>query len=71
MRSIKLAQCGGRVLFSSLKKERIRNQVHPTRDKARADIFDYIAVFYNRARCHTHLDGMSPQAFEEAWSKQG
>ena len=32
--------------FSSLKKERIRNHVYHTRDKARADIFDYIEVFY-------------------------
>jgi putative transposase len=29
-------------LFSSLKKERICNHVCHTRDKARADIFDYI-----------------------------
>jgi putative transposase len=57
--------------FSSLKKERIRNHVYHTRDKARADIFDYIEVFYNRARRHTHLDGMSPEAFEEQWRKHG
>lgn len=61
--------------FSSLKKERIRNQVYHTRDKARAAIFDYIEVFYNRrkspwdnrARRHSHLEGMSPEAFEEIW----
>ena len=40
-------------------------------DLARADIFDYIEVFYNRARRHSHLNGMSPEAFEEAWRKQG
>lgn len=57
--------------FSSLKKERIRNHVYHTRDKARADIFDYIEVFYNRARRHTHLDGMSPDTFEASWCKQG
>jgi putative transposase len=57
--------------FSSLKKERIRNHVYHTRDKARADIFDYIEVFYNRARRHSHLNGMSPEAFEEVWRKQG
>ena len=57
--------------FSSLKKERIRKHVYYTRDKARADIFDYIEVFYNRARRHSHLDGMSPEAFEEVWRKQG
>lgn len=31
--------------FSSLKKERIRNYVYHTNDKARADIFDYIECF--------------------------
>lgn len=51
--------------FSSLKKERIRNHLYHTRDKARADIFDYIEVFYNRARYHTYLDGMNLEAFEE------
>lgn len=36
--------------FSSLKKERIRKRIYKTRGLARADIFDYIEVFYNRAR---------------------
>ena len=56
--------------FSSLKKERIRNKAYHTRDKARAGIFDYIEVFYNRSRRHSHLEGMSPEAFEEIWRKQ-
>ncbi|EOG6951004.1 IS3 family transposase [Edwardsiella piscicida] len=54
--------------FSSLKKERIRKRIYKTRDLARADIFDYIEVFYNRARRHSHLGGVSPQAFERASS---
>jgi putative transposase len=33
---------------------------------ARADIFDYIEVFYNRTRHHRHLGGVSPEAFEKA-----
>ncbi|WP_218812077.1 IS3 family transposase, partial [Klebsiella quasipneumoniae] len=28
---------------------------YKTRDMARADIFDYIEVFYNRNRRHSHL----------------
>ncbi|EFH7680507.1 IS3 family transposase [Escherichia coli] len=52
--------------FSSLKKERIRKRIYKTRDLARADIFDYIEVFYNRARRHSHLGGVSPEAFEKA-----
>ncbi|HHR1372629.1 TPA: IS3 family transposase, partial [Enterobacter hormaechei] len=54
--------------FSSLKKERIRKRIYKTRDLARADIFDYIEVFYNRARRHSHLGGLSPEAFEQASS---
>jgi putative transposase len=50
--------------FSSLKKERIRKRVYKTRELARADVFDYIEVFYNRTRRHTHLGGISPEAFE-------
>ncbi len=52
--------------FSSLKKERIQKRIYKTRDLARADIFDYIEVFYNRIRRHSHLDGVSPEAFERA-----
>lgn len=36
--------------FSSLKKERIRKRIYKTRDLARADVFEYIEVFYNRTR---------------------
>ncbi|PXW42282.1 putative transposase [Erwinia sp. AG740] len=54
--------------FSSLKKERIRKRIYKTRDLARADIFDYIEVFYNRVRRHSHLGGISPEAFEQASS---
>ena len=52
--------------FSSLKKERIRKRIYKTRELARADIFDYIEVFYNRNRRHSHLGGISPEAFELA-----
>jgi putative transposase len=54
--------------FSSLKKERIKKRVYKTRDLARADIFDYIEMFYNRTRRHSHLGGISPEAFERASS---
>lgn len=52
--------------FSSLKKERIRKRIYKTRELARADVFDYIEVFYNRTRRHSHLGGVSPEAFENA-----
>lgn len=52
--------------FSSLKKERIRKRIYPTRAEAKADLFDYIEVFYNRRRRHSHLGGLSPEAYEQA-----
>ena len=51
--------------FSSLKKERIRKRVYKTRELARADVFDYTEVFYNRNRRPSHLGGISPDAFEQ------
>ena len=44
-----------------MKKERIKKRVYKTRDLARADVFDYIEMFYNPKRRHTHLGGVSPR----------
>ncbi len=46
--------------FSSMKKEKIRRHIFKTREAARAEIFDYIEVFYNRARRHQHLGNVCP-----------
>lgn len=37
-------------VFSSLKKEKIRRYIFKTREEAKAEIFDYIEVFYNRVQ---------------------
>jgi putative transposase len=52
--------------FSSLKKERIKKRIYKTRDLAKADIFNYIEMFYNRTRRQGHVGGVSPEAFESA-----
>jgi putative transposase len=52
--------------FGSLKKERIRRRIYRTHEEARADVFDYIEMFYNRIRRHSHLGQMSPIDFEQA-----
>ncbi len=51
--------------FSNLKKERIKRKIYPTREEARSEIFEYIEVFYNRTRRHSHLNQLSPLAFEK------
>jgi putative transposase len=37
-----------------------------TRDQARAAIFEYLEVFYNRVRRHSSLGFLSPVEFERA-----
>ncbi|MDT3778656.1 IS3 family transposase [Nitrospira sp. MA-1] len=51
--------------FGTLKKEKIRRHIFKTREAARAEIFDYIEVFYHRARRHQHLGNISPTAYEQ------
>ncbi len=50
--------------FSSLKKERSRKRIYQTMDEARTDLFDYMAMCYNPMRRHSHLGGVSPEAFD-------
>jgi putative transposase len=59
--------------FGSLKKELVKKQIYKSRDLATAAITDYIETFYNRARRHSHLGGISPEQFEAAhkFRKQG
>jgi putative transposase len=56
--------------FGSLKKERIRKRIYRNREIARADIADYIESFYNRARRHSYLGGVSPEEFELAGKRE-
>jgi putative transposase len=50
--------------FASLKRERVNRVRYRTRDQARADVFEYIEVFYNRKRRHGYLGYISPEDFE-------
>ena len=51
--------------FSSLKKEKIRRKTYNTREELKAEIFDYIEVFYNKVRRHSYLNYLSPVQFEQ------
>jgi putative transposase len=51
--------------FQLLKRERIKRRICATRQEARADIFDYIEMFYNSVRRHGHNKGHSPVQFEQ------
>jgi putative transposase len=51
--------------FSSLKTERTASKVYRSRNEARADVFDYIELFYIPRRRHSTLGYISPNDFEE------
>ena len=51
--------------FGILKRERINRTSYRTREEARADVFEYIEVFYNRKRRHGYLGNISPVEFEQ------
>lgn len=50
--------------FSSLKHELTHHKSFADRDTARAKIFHYIEVFYNRQRLHSSLGYRSPDDYE-------
>jgi len=51
--------------FSTLKGECVDRHDFQTPDQARACIFEYLEVFYNRQRLHSSLGYRSPMAFEQ------
>lgn len=52
--------------FATLKKELVRGAEFATRAEARAAVFEYIEVFYDRVRRHPALGDRSPCDFERA-----
>ena len=50
--------------FHRLKTELTHHRDYWTRNQAKADIFEYIEVFYNRSRRHSSLGYLSPGEYE-------
>ncbi len=50
--------------WATLKTELVHHERYATREQARASIFEYIEVFYNRKRLHSSLGYVSPEQFE-------
>lgn len=51
--------------FAKLKKELVYQFDHADQASARASLFEYIEVFYNRIRRHSALGWLSPEQFEQ------
>jgi transposase InsO family protein len=50
--------------FGSLKGERTAHRAYATRQDARADVMEYIEMFYNSTRLHSYLGYQSPNDYE-------
>jgi putative transposase len=55
--------------FGSLKRELAPDEMFATREQARAEIFEYLEVFYNRVRRHSALGYVSPDEFERTYNQ--
>ena len=53
--------------FQLLKRKRIRRKVYLTRDEGKADVFDYIEMFYNPRRRHSSSGRLSPVDYEKQY----
>ena len=51
--------------FATLKKELVHREKYHTREQAKASLFHYIEVFYNRRRRHSALGYLSPHDYEQ------
>jgi putative transposase len=54
--------------FATLECELLSKQVFRTHDHARAAVFEWLEVFYNRQRRHSALGYLSPEGFERSYS---
>ena len=55
--------------FHTLKTALVMHCDYKTRDQARASLFDYMEVFYNRQRRHSTINYVAPLAFR--WTSHG
>ena len=66
----RVAQCWDNApvesFFGRLKTE-LAPEAFATRGQARAELFEYLEVFYNRVRLHSSLGFVSPTEFERAY----
>jgi len=53
--------------FANLKKEKIRRRRYTTRDEAKQAVFNYIELYYNPNRRHTHNDRVPPAVVDQQY----
>ena len=53
--------------FATIKKRIVRKKIYSTREDAKTEIFNFIEMFYNPKKRHSHTGGISPAKFEETY----
>ena len=56
--------------FGRMKCEIAGSAMFDSKDEARAEIFEYLEVFYNRVRLHSSLGFVSPAEYERAYHQK-
>ena len=51
--------------FATFKKRVTQRKIYSTRSDAKTEIFNFIEMFYNPIKRHSHTGGVSPAQFEE------
>ncbi|SFD76159.1 IS3 family transposase [Pseudoalteromonas denitrificans] len=51
--------------FTTIKKRIVKKKIYTTRNDAKAEIFNFIKMFSNPKKRHSHTGGISPAKFEE------
>jgi len=51
--------------FATFKKRVTKRKIYATREEAKTEIFNFIEMFYNPVKRHSHTGGVSPAKYEE------
>ena len=51
--------------FATFKKRATKRKIYATREDAKREIFNFIEMFYNPVKRHSHTGRVSPAKFEE------
>ena len=53
--------------FATFKKRVMQRKIYATREEAKGEIFNFIEMFYNPVKRHSHTGGVSPAKFKKAY----
>ena len=56
--------------WGTLKNELVHHRRYATRAQAKAEITEYIEIFYNRQRRHSKLGNVAPAVFAQQWQQR-